>query len=90
MSQADIVSYLNDSFENNGEDIYRTMNQRLKELSSLPLTLNMIVGVLKYQNMYPTDMYELYQGFIEYIIGYWETKAVNKYSMYDKMSALVN
>ncbi|MEN8905618.1 MAG: pentapeptide repeat-containing protein, partial [Clostridiales bacterium] len=88
MSQSDIINYLEIGFPGEARDIYRKMNLKLKELSSSPIILTMIEGVLKHSRKFPTNMVELYQGFIEYILCYWETVKVSEFTMYDKVKIL--
>jgi energy-coupling factor transporter ATP-binding protein EcfA2 len=88
MSQTDVIDYLDIAFHGRGREIYNDLNLNLKELSATPLLLTMFERVLSQLDFVPNNIVELYQGFIEYLLFYWETTRESAFTLFDKITAL--
>ncbi|MEN8904774.1 MAG: hypothetical protein ABF289_02315 [Clostridiales bacterium] len=88
ISKQEIIEFLDIEFQEKGLDIYNNLSSELREIITTPLLLIMLTGVLRYSGELPNNLGNLFQGFIEHILNYWESGKNNTYPLCDKIEAL--
>jgi WD40 repeat protein len=74
MNKTEVVDFLKNEFDDKALEVYENLNIKIKELSTTPLLLVMIIRVLKYSDKFPSSLTELYEIFTEYLLNNFDNK----------------
>ncbi|MEN8904636.1 MAG: pentapeptide repeat-containing protein, partial [Clostridiales bacterium] len=88
MDKVEIINFFNNEFPDNAYDIYENLDVNLRDLTSTPLLLVMLISILKYSDDSPEGIVGLFQNFTEFLLNNWETGKGDKYLAHDKFKAL--